>query len=241
MDTTIILALDFSRDEEIDRLFTQLKGEELFLKVGMEAYFRYGHSLIDRLKEDGHRVFLDLKLHDIPNTVHKAMKGLARLEVDLINVHASGGRRMMQEAVAGLESGTGAGKKRPLCIGVTQLTSSSEEMIKNELNITLNMKDSVESLAKLSMDSGLDGVVSSALEVPVIKKACGESFLTVTPGIRLEGDLAGDQNRVCTPLKARKLGSDYIVVGRSVTASGNPELAYKKLKTEWETLYEINR
>ncbi|WP_377889301.1 orotidine-5'-phosphate decarboxylase [Alkalihalobacillus sp. R86527] len=241
MDTSIIIALDYSNKEELDHLLDRLKQERLFVKIGMEAYFQYGPGLIERLKEQGHRVFLDLKLHDIPNTVGKAMKGLASLEVDLINVHASGGRRMMHAALEGLEAGTPLGKNRPLCIGVTQLTSSSEEMIKKELNIALNMKESVVSLARLSKDSGLDGVVSSALEVPLIKESCGNDFLTVTPGIRLEGDLAGDQNRVCTPSKARKLGSDYIVVGRSITASMNPVSAYEKLKSEWGTLHEINR
>lgn len=241
MDTSIILALDYSNKEELDRLLDQLKEESLFVKVGMEAYFQYGPGLVERLKDQGHRVFLDLKLHDIPNTVGKAMKGLASLEVDLINVHANGGRRMMNAAVEGLEAGTASGIRRPLCIGVTQLTSSSEQMIKKELNCALNMKESVVSLARLSKDSGLDGVVSSALEVPDIKEACGLDFLTVTPGIRLEGDLAGDQNRVCTPSKARVLGSDYIVVGRSITASSSPLEAYEKLKSEWGRLHEINR
>ncbi|MGB8001044.1 MAG: orotidine-5'-phosphate decarboxylase [Anaerobacillus sp.] len=241
MGPSIILALDFSKKQELDDFLTLVEGEKLFVKVGMEAYYQHGPKLVDDLKQLGHHVFLDLKLHDIPNTVNKAMKGLAGLGVDLINVHATGGSRMMSAAMEGLEAGTRAGQARPLCIGVTQLTSTSEEMLRKELHISLNMKHSVVSLASLAKDSGLDGVVSSALEVPMIKEACGENFLTVTPGIRLEGDLAGDQNRVCSPKKARVLGSDFIVVGRSVTASPDPLAAYKKLKSEWGNTREIHR
>jgi len=241
MGSSIILALDFSEKEELNDFLKQFEGEKLFVKVGMEAFYQYGPKLVDELKQRGHHVFLDLKLHDIPNTVNKAMKGLAGLGVDLINVHASGGSRMMQAAVEGLEAGTRGGQKRPLCIGVTQLTSTSEEMLRNELHIATDMKNSVVSLAELAKESGIDGVVSSALEVPMIKEACGESFLTVTPGIRLEGDLAGDQNRVCSPKKARFLGSDFIVVGRSITRAKNPLSAYDILKSEWRKSYEINR
>lgn len=241
MEPSIILALDFSEKQELDHLLSAVKEERLFVKVGMEAFYLYGPKLVDELKQRGHSVFLDLKLHDIPNTVNKAMRGLAGLDVDLINVHASGGSRMMAAAIEGLEAGTSAGKKRPMCIGVTQLTSTSEEVLRKELQISLNMKDSVVNLAKLAKNSGLDGVVSSALEVPMIKAACGDEFLTVTPGIRLEGDLAGDQNRVCSPTKARALGSDYIVVGRSITASADPLAAYGKLKTEWGMNHEIHR
>ena len=147
---------------------------------------------------------------------------------------------MMMAAMEGLEAGTPSGQKRPLCIGVTQLTSTSEEMLRNELQMTVNMKRSVVSLAELAKRSGLDGVVSSALEVPVIKEACGDSFITVTPGIRLEGDMAGDQNRVCTPKKARSLGSDFIVVGRSITGVHDPVSAYDILKSEWRKSHEIN-
>ncbi|MDP4551168.1 orotidine-5'-phosphate decarboxylase [Alkalihalobacillus macyae] len=241
MEPSIILALDFSERQELDHLLSAIKDEELFVKIGMEAFYLYGPKLVDELKQRGHSVFLDLKLHDIPNTVNKAMRGLAGLGVDLINVHASGGSRMMAAAIEGLEAGTSAGKKRPMCIGVTQLTSTSEEMLRKELRISLNMKDSVVTLANLAKKSGLDGVVSSALEVPMIKDACGDEFLTVTPGIRLEGDLAGDQNRVCSPTKARALGSDYIVVGRSITSSPDPLAAYVKLKTEWGMTHEIHR
>ncbi|MGG1685354.1 MULTISPECIES: orotidine-5'-phosphate decarboxylase [Bacillales] len=241
MESSIILALDFSRKDELDDFLALFEQEKLFVKVGMEAYYQHGPKLVDELKQHGHDVFLDLKLHDIPNTVQKAMKGLAGLGVDLINVHASGGSRMMKAAIEGLESGTSSGQKRPLCIGVTQLTSTSEEMLRKELQITGNMKNSVVSLANLARESGLDGVVSSALEVPMIKEACGDRFLTVTPGIRLEGDMAGDQNRVCSPKKARSLGSDFIVVGRSVTGAKNPLAAYDILKSEWRNSYEINR
>ncbi len=241
MESSIILALDFSRKDELDDFLALFEQEKLFVKVGMEAYYQHGPKLVDELKQQGHDVFLDLKLHDIPNTVQKAMRGLAGLGVDLINVHASGGSRMMKAAIEGLESGTSSGQKRPLCIGVTQLTSTSEEMLRKELQIPGNMKNSVVSLANLARESGLDGVVSSALEVPMIKEACGDRFLTVTPGIRLEGDMAGDQNRVCSPKKARSLGSDFIVVGRSVTGAKNPLAAYDVLKSEWRNSYEINR
>ncbi|MFK3959359.1 orotidine-5'-phosphate decarboxylase [Guptibacillus hwajinpoensis] len=241
MESSIILALDFSRKDELDDFLALFEQEKLFVKVGMEAYYQHGPKLVDELKQRGHDVFLDLKLHDIPNTVQKAMRGLAGLGVDLINVHASGGSRMMKAAIEGLESGTSSGQKRPLCIGVTQLTSTSEEMLQKELQIPGNMKNSVVSLANLARESGLDGVVSSALEVPMIKEACGDRFLTVTPGIRLEGDMAGDQNRVCSPKKARSLGSDFIVVGRSVTGAKNPLAAYEVLKSEWRNSYEINR
>ena len=241
MESSIILALDFSRKDELDDFLALFEQEKLFVKVGMEAYYQHGPKLVDELKQRGHDVFLDLKLHDIPNTVQKAMRGLAGLGVDLINVHASGGSRMMKAAIEGLESGTSSGQKRPLCIGVTQLTSTSEEMLRKELQIPGNMKNSVVSLANLARESGLDGVVSSALEVPMIKEACGDRFLTVTPGIRLEGDMAGDQNRVCSPKKARSLGSDFIVVGRSVTGAKNPLAAYDVLKSEWRNSYEINR
>lgn len=240
MESSIILALDFSRKDELDDFLALFEQEKLFVKVGMEAYYQHGPKLVDELKQQGHDVFLDLKLHDIPNTVQKAMRGLAGLGVDLINVHASGGSRMMKAAIEGLESGTSSGQKRPLCIGVTQLTSTSEEMLRKELQIIGNMKNSVVSLANLARESGLDGVVSSALEVPMIKEACGDRFLTVTPGIRLEGDMAGDQNRVCSPKKARSLGSDFIVVGRSVTGAKNPLAAYDILKSEWRNSYEIN-
>lgn len=241
MESSIILALDFSEKQQLDDFLKQFEEEKLFVKVGMEAYFQHGPKLVDELKQRGHHVFLDLKLHDIPNTVQKAMKGLAGLGVDLINVHASGGSRMMKAAVEGLEAGTSSGQKRPLCIAVTQLTSTSEEMLRSELQIATDMKSSVVNLAELAKGSGLDGVVSSALEVPMIKETCGGAFLTVTPGIRLEGDMAGDQNRVCSPKKARSLGSDFIVVGRSVTEAKNPLSAYDILKSEWRKSHESNR
>ncbi|TLS35270.1 orotidine-5'-phosphate decarboxylase [Pseudalkalibacillus caeni] len=237
MGRSIIVALDYSTREEIRSFLKEFQQESLFVKVGMEAFYQFGPSLVEEIKEQDHQLFLDLKLHDIPNTVKKAMKGLAGLGVDLVNVHAAGGRDMMQSALEGLEAGSPSGKNRAMCIGVTHLTSTSEEMLKQELHINKRMKDAVVSLASLTKASGLDGVVSSALEVPWIKKACGQSFLTVTPGIRLEGDLAQDQKRVATPSKARSLGSDFIVVGRSITAAENPYEAYYKVKKDWEGSY----
>ncbi|MDE5413030.1 orotidine-5'-phosphate decarboxylase [Alkalihalobacterium chitinilyticum] len=236
MNRPVIIALDFSSTEAVEEFLTKMPNEPLFLKVGMELFYSSGAQLIHSLKEKGHRIFLDLKLHDIPNTVQQGMKALAQLNVDIVNVHAAGGSEMMRRAMDGLYAGTPSGIERPKLIAVTQLTSTSEQVMQQELKINGTMKETVQAYAKLASESGLDGVVSSPLEVPLIHEACGEQFLTVTPGIRLAGDAVGDQKRVTTPSDARKLGSWGIVVGRSITASKDPASAYERVVKEWEEL-----
>jgi orotidine-5'-phosphate decarboxylase len=229
----IIIALDYSEEEAVWDLLNKFDDEKLFVKVGMELYYSCGNALLSKLKDKGHHIFLDLKLHDIPNTVGRAMQSLARLDVDIINVHAAGGKLMLERALEGLDKGTAVGKVRPKCIAVTQLTSTSEQVMQEQLRITGKIEEIVVHYAKLAKDSGLDGVVSSPLEVPLVKEACGASFLTVTPGIRLLGDAKDDQQRITTPKQARSLGSDYIVVGRSISASSNPKQALQTIKAEW--------
>jgi orotidine-5'-phosphate decarboxylase len=229
----LIVALDFPNKQEVERFLYHFGEERLYVKVGMELFYKEGPSIIADLKEKGHDVFLDLKLHDIPNTVKSAMRSLADLGVDMVNVHAAGGIAMMKAALEGLQEGT-QGKKRPLCIAVTQLTSTSEEMMNRELWIEKSLIDTVSHYAKLAKESGLDGVVCSTLEVPMLKEHCGQDFVTVTPGIRMLSDDTQDQVRVATPARARELGSDYIVVGRSITKAEYPYQAYQMVKQEWE-------
>lgn len=229
----IIIALDYSNEQEVEQLLSKFPNESLFLKIGMELYYSCGNALLSKLKRQGHHIFLDLKLHDIPNTVKRAMKALAALEVDIINVHAAGGKQMMEAAMEGLSAGDISGKERSKCIAVTQLTSTSQEMMNNELKVHGSVENVVCHYAQLAKACGIDGVVSSPLEVPIVKEACGESFLTVTPGIRLLGDAKGDQKRVTTPNQAKQLGSDYIVVGRSITSAYDPLKAYNQIKREW--------
>lgn len=229
----IYIAMDFSNPEEVNDFFGTFSEEHLSVKVGMELFYLAGPALLQDLSDAGCDIFLDLKLHDIPHTVQRTMKGLASLGVQLVNVHAAGGKQMMEAAMEGLEQGTPPGKKRPDCIAVTQLTSTSQKMLNDYLLINGKMEDVTVSYAELAKDSGLDGVVCSALEVPSIKKACGEDFITVTPGIRRSDDAPGDQQRITTPQKARDMGSDAIVVGRSITAADDPKAAYQQIKTEW--------
>lgn len=231
MKRPLIIALDFSSAEETNAFLAKLPDEKLFLKVGMELFYSAGHSLIYELKEKGHQIFLDLKLHDIPNTVEKAMRALARLGIDIVNVHAAGGSEMMKRAREGLEA---IGTSRPKLIAVTQLTSTSQKVMNEEILIPGPVEETVKAYAKLAKECGLDGVVSSPLEVPLIHEACGKEFLTVTPGIRLIGDDKGDQKRITTPKQARELGSWAIVVGRSITKSPDPLEAYYTVKKEWE-------
>ncbi|QFF98405.1 orotidine-5'-phosphate decarboxylase [Psychrobacillus glaciei] len=233
MKNSPIIALDFASTNDAYN-FLLLFEQSLFVKVGMELYLQEGPSIVYKLKEMGHDVFLDLKLHDIPNTVGKAMKGLARLGADLVNVHAAGGEVMMIAAREGLEAGTTAGNKRPSIIAVTQLTSTSEKQMQEEQLIKTSIDESVVHYAKLSKTAGLDGVVCSVLEAKAIAEACGKDFLRVTPGIRLaEGD-SHDQIRVATPANARLLGSSHIVVGRAITKAENPVQAYKNILKMWE-------
>ncbi|TSB46353.1 orotidine-5'-phosphate decarboxylase [Alkalicoccobacillus porphyridii] len=234
MQHPLIIALDFDHRQKRLNFLEGFGEETLDLKVGMEGFYREGIPLIEELKQQGHRIFLDLKLHDIPNTVGRAMRALAELEIDLVNVHAAGGKKMMAAARDGLEAGTRAGKSRPRLIGVTQLTSTSEQMLTDELLIRDSMQETVTHYAKLTADAGLDGVVCSALEVDTVHQACGKDFLTVTPGIRLATDDIGDQHRVVTPGQAKSYGSWGIVVGRSITQASDPQAAYQRMKQEWE-------
>ncbi|WP_453997056.1 orotidine-5'-phosphate decarboxylase [Bacillus nitroreducens] len=234
MKRPLIIALDFPNLTEAKGFLKDFQEEELYVKVGMELFYQEGPSVIQFLKEQGHAIFLDLKLHDIPNTVFSSMKRLAALGVDMVNVHAAGGRRMMEAALEGLEAGTLSGQSRPTCIAVTQLTSTTEEVMRSELLIERNLLDVVVEYAALTKRSGLDGVVCSSLEVPVINQRIGNEFMTVTPGIRRANDETGDQARVVTPEKARELGSSAIVVGRSITRAQNPLQAYKQMKAAWE-------
>jgi orotidine-5'-phosphate decarboxylase len=236
MSQSLIIALDFPNKQEVETFFAHFGSEKLYVKVGMELFYKEGPAVITYLKEKGHRIFLDLKLHDIPNTVKSAMRSLASLGVDMVNVHAAGGTAMMKAALEGLEEGKQEGTKRPLCIAVTQLTSTSEDIMKKELWIEKSLEATVVHYAKLVQESGLDGVVCSTLEVPKLQEACGTSFVTVTPGIRMASENTNDQVRVATPARARALGSSYIVVGRSITKAENPYEAYQMVKQEWEGL-----
>lgn len=234
MKSPCIIALDFQNMKEVQEFLSSFQNEKLFVKVGMELYYSEGPEMIHVLKQAGHHIFLDLKLHDIPNTVRAAMKQLARLGVDMVNVHAAGGTKMMQAAIEGLNEGTAAEAKRPICIAVTQLTSTSEEQMQKEQWIEKPLNETVVHFAKLAKQSGLDGVVCSALEVPMIHEAVGKSFYTVTPGIRMKSASVDDQVRVVTPDEARKLGSSYIVVGRNITKAENPAEAYQQVMKLWE-------
>ena len=227
MNKTIV-ALDFaSRDEAIN--FLKGFDKPVYAKIGMELFYACGLEIIKEVKAMGHNVFLDLKLHDIPNTVRGGMRSLANLGVDIVNVHCAGGSEMMKAAIKGLEEGAKDGK-RPLCIAVTQLTSTSQEMMNNEQGIPGNVEDCVLRFAKLAKDSGMDGVVCSVHEVKSIHDVCGKDFLTVTPGIRLAEDSADDQKRIATPTYAKEQGCDFIVVGRSITKSENPQETYWKIE-----------
>lgn len=234
MQNTPVIALDFPNRELTLQFLREFENEKLSVKVGMELYYGEGPSIITDIKELGHEIFLDLKLHDIPNTVGKAMERVASLGVDMINVHAAGGRKMMEYALEGLERGTQPGESRPLCIAVTQLTSTSEEQMQKEQLIQSTLVESVLHYSQLAKDSGLDGVVCSVHEVQQIKKQVGQEFVTVTPGIRLANDANGDQQRVSTPLTAKEQGSDFIVVGRSITMAADPGAAYDEIVKEWE-------
>lgn len=230
----LMIALDFQEKKQVEQFLNYFPKEKLYVKVGMELFYAEGLNIINYLKEQGHDIFLDLKLHDIPNTVKQGMRSLARLGVDLVNVHAAGGKKMMEFAIEGLDAGTEAGKKRPLCIAVTQLTSTSQEVMQNELLIPQKLDDVVIKYASLAKESGLDGVVCSTHEVERIRREVGESFITVTPGIRMKDDAANDQTRIATPELARQIGSTAIVVGRSITAQADPYEAYIRVKNSWE-------
>ena len=224
MSKDVIIAADFAGREQTLRFLDQFKDEKPFLKIGMELYYAAGPQIVSEIKARGHKVFLDLKLHDIPNTVKKAMAVLSALDADIVNLHASGGCAMMKAALEGLRRPDGT---RPLLIAVTQLTSTSEQMLNDELWIGRPMDETVMHYARNAKASGLDGVVCSPLEAGKVHAVCGGDFLTVPPGVRFAGGAVGDQVRVTTPYGARQLGSDYIVMGRPITAAEDPVAAYR--------------
>ena len=228
----VIIACDFGSDRECYDFLDKFKdlSRKPFLKIGMELFYAAGPDIVKELKNRGFKIFLDLKLHDIPNTVKKAMKVLSKLDVDMVNVHASGTIEMMKAAKEGLtrEDGT-----RPLLIAVTQLTSTSEEAMKNQLLIDNPIDETIAHYARNAMLAGLDGVVCSPLEVAKVKQACGPEFLTVTPGIRFKDSAVDDQVRITDPAMARELGSDFIVVGRPITAAADPVAAYQRCVNEF--------
>lgn len=230
MAKDVIIACDFSSAEQTLAFLDKFQGRKPFVKIGMELYYAAGPEIVREIKKRGHQIFLDLKLHDIPNTVRKAMAVLSHLDVDMCNVHASGTIEMMK---AGLEGLTREDGTRPLLIAVTQLTSTSEQRMHDDLLIGASMEETIAHYAENTRDAGLDGVVCSPLESPVIKSRCGEGFITVTPGVRFADAAADDQVRITTPARARELGSDYIVVGRPITAAADPVAAYERCITEF--------
>ena len=227
-ESRICIALDFQTKAEVENFLDQFENEKLYVKVGMELFYGEGIEMIKAIKERGHQIFLDLKLHDIPNTVKSAMKQLAKLDVDMVNVHASGSIAMMKAAIEGLNEGAVNGK-RPLCIAVTCLTSLDQEVLDNELLIHEALDDVVLKWAQNAKEAGLDGVVCSPLESKNIHEQLGDDFLTVTPGIRLASDSVKDQKRVTTPAMAKEMTSSYIVVGRTITRAENPVETYQEV------------
>lgn len=227
MSKDVIIACDFNSKADLMTFLDKFENEDRkpFLKVGMELFYAEGPAIVKEIKARGHKIFLDLKLHDIPNTVKKAMAVLSALDVDICNLHAAGTAAMMEAALEGLTRADGT---RPLLIAVTQLTSTSEERMQKDLLIDHPLDEVVMHYAKNAKDAGLDGVVCSPLEAGKVKAVCGDAFLTVTPGVRFADGEVGDQVRVTTPAKARELGSDYIVVGRPITQAADPVQAYHR-------------
>ncbi len=230
MGKDVIVACDFASKEEVLNFLDKFEGRKPFVKIGMELYYAEGPAIVREIKERGHKIFLDLKLHDIPNTVKKSMKVLSTLGVDITNLHAAGTVRMMEAALEGLTRPDGT---RPLLIAVTQLTSTDQESLEQDLWIEKPMADVVMHYASNAAKAGLDGVVCSPLEAEAVHNTCGKSFLTITPGVRFaDGDI-GDQKRVMTPAQAKEIGSDYIVVGRPITAAPDPVAAYERCVAEF--------
>ena len=230
MGKDVIVACDFASKDALVEFLDKFSGRKPFVKIGMELFYAEGPEIVKAVKERGHKIFLDLKLCDIPNTVKKSMKVLSSLDVDMTNLHAFGTKEMMKAAIEGLtrEDGT-----RPILIAVTQLTSTSEERMKNDLLIDAPLAEVVEHYAKCAAESGLDGVVCSPHEASRVKEVCGKNFVTVTPGIRFADSAADDQVRIMTPEKAKSVGSDYIVVGRPITAAEDPVAAYERCVREF--------
>ena len=225
MGKDVIVACDFASAAETYKFLDRFGEEKPFVKIGMELYYAEGPAIVREIKRRGHKIFLDLKLHDIPNTVGKAMKVLSNLDIDMCNVHAAGTADMMRAALEGLKRPDGT---RPLLIAVTQLTSTTEEKMHGELLIDRPLPEVVAAYAKNAASAGLDGVVCSPLEAGTVHENCGKGFLTVTPGVRFAGGEVGDQARVTTPAKAKEIGSDYIVVGRPITQAADPVAAYRQ-------------
>lgn len=230
MGRDVIIACDFSSKTELMSFLGNFTEESLYLKIGMELFYAEGPAIIHEVKKLGHKIFLDLKLHDIPNTVKSAMNVLSSLDIDMVNVHASGTRAMMEAAIEGLMRPDGT---RPLLIAVTQLTSTSEERMRDELLIEKPLDEVVLSYAKNAKDSGLDGIVCSPLEAGKVHDHCGSDFFTITPGVRFADGDVGDQVRIATPARAKEIGSDYIVVGRPITKASDPVAAYKRCVAEF--------
>ena len=231
MANDVIIALDFENQQKTLAFLDRFPaGEKPYVKIGMELFYAEGPEIVRQIKARGHRIFLDLTLHDIPTTVKKAMAVLSRLDVDMVNLHAAGTRAMMEAALEGLTRPDGS---RPILLAVTQLTSTSPERMRDELLIDRPLDQVVMAYAKNAAEAGLDGVVCSPLEAGKVHQVCGEGFLTVTPGIRFAGSDAGDQVRITTPQRARELGSDYIVVGRPITQAEDPVEAYRRAVREF--------
>ncbi len=230
MGKDVIIACDFSSAEQTFAFLDKFTGKKPFVKIGMELFYAEGPSIVRELKARGHKIFLDLKLHDIPNTVKKSMSVLSRLDVDMCNLHAAGTVRMMEAAIEGLTRPDGT---RPMLIAVTQLTSTDQESMENDLLIKEPIDQVVMHYAANAKKAGLDGVVCSPLEAGKVHETCGADFATITPGVRFaDGDI-GDQKRVMTPAEAKKIGSDYIVVGRPITAAEDPIAAYERCVAEF--------
>ena len=230
MGKDVIIACDFASAEDTFRFLDKFEGRKPFVKIGMELYYAEGPAIVREIKRRGHKIFLDLKLHDIPNTVKKAMAVLSRLDVDMTNLHAAGTKRMMEAAIEGLTKPDGT---RPLLIAVTQLTSTDQETMESDLLIKEPIAEVVMHYAECARDAGLDGVVCSPLEAGKVHDRCGKGFVTVTPGVRFADGDKGDQKRVMTPEEAKNIGSDYIVVGRPITAAEDPVAAYERCCREF--------
>ena len=230
MNRDVIIACDFASAADTLAFLDKFGDEKPFLKIGMELFYAEGPSIVRTLKERGHKLFLDLKLHDIPNTVKKAMHSLSCLNVDMVNLHAGGGKAMMEAAIEGLMRPDGT---RPMLIAVTMLTSISEETMNEELKIPGKVQETVLHYAANAKAAGLDGIVCSPLEAGIVHEHCGDDFCTVTPGVRFADGAVGDQKRVTTPAKAKEIGSNFIVVGRPITAAEDPVAAYKRCVAEF--------
>ena len=230
MGKDVIVACDFSSAEQVFAFLDKFTGKKPFVKIGMELYYAEGPAIVKEIKARGHKIFLDLKLHDIPNTVKKAMSVLSRLDVDICNLHAAGTTAMMQGALEGLTREDGS---RPLLIAVTQLTSTDQESMERDLLIHEPIDQVVMHYAKTAKNAGLDGIVCSPLEAGKVHDTCGKNFLTVTPGVRFADGDVGAQKRVMTPAQAKEIGSDYIVVGRPITAAADPVAAYERCVAEF--------